>query len=64
MYSVNKSALTPRLRELFVQLDMDSDTQSFVDSCLEQSDWILMQIWHSFAKLFMGMFMSQTSANG
>ncbi|XP_069954320.1 protein-L-histidine N-pros-methyltransferase [Cherax quadricarinatus] len=64
LYEVDELALIDDVRERFVQLGMDEETQQFLDSCFEQSEWLLTQIWHSIAKAFLGMFMTQTSVNG
>ncbi|XP_069177196.1 protein-L-histidine N-pros-methyltransferase-like [Procambarus clarkii] len=64
LYEIDELALTDDVRHRFVQLSLDEETQQFLDNCFSQSEWLLTQIWHSVAKAFLGMFMTQTSVNG
>ncbi|XP_064108001.1 protein-L-histidine N-pros-methyltransferase-like [Macrobrachium nipponense] len=64
MYEVDELALEEDVRQCFLQLSCDEDTQKFLDNCFEQSEWLITQIWHAVAKSFLGMFMTQTSVNG
>ncbi|XP_068233833.1 protein-L-histidine N-pros-methyltransferase-like [Palaemon carinicauda] len=64
MYEVDELALEDDVRERFMQMSCDEDTQKFLDNCFEQSEWLITQIWHAAAKAFLGMFMTQTSVNG
>ncbi|KAL1517786.1 hypothetical protein ABEB36_001509 [Hypothenemus hampei] len=52
------------LRNKFLQLDPDQETIEFLEESEKKSDWILTQVWHMLAKMFLGWFMTQTSING
>ncbi|XP_063871019.1 protein-L-histidine N-pros-methyltransferase-like isoform X2 [Scylla paramamosain] len=64
MYEVDELALTDEVRSKFLPLFMDEDTHQFLNNCFEQSEWLVTQVWHSIAKAFLGLFMTQTSING
>lgn len=64
LYEVDELALTDEVRDKFVALTVDEDTQLFLNSCFDQSEWLVTQVWHSIAKSFLGLFMTQTSING
>lgn len=64
LYSIGELAVSEDLVVKFVQLGLDDETQAFLDGCLEKADWTFTQIWHSLAKSFLGLFMTQTSING
>ncbi|XP_023012348.1 protein-L-histidine N-pros-methyltransferase [Leptinotarsa decemlineata] len=63
-YQCDLSEVPSSLASKFVQLDPDQDTLDFLEESEKKSDWILTQMWHSLAKLFLGWFMTQTSING
>jgi hypothetical protein len=52
------------IRERFLRLEVDKETELFLDQSCHKSDWIFTQLWHSIAKAFLGWFMTQTSING
>ncbi|XP_045125764.1 protein-L-histidine N-pros-methyltransferase-like isoform X2 [Portunus trituberculatus] len=64
MYEVDELALTDEVRRKFMPLSVDEDTHQFLSNCFEQSEWLVTQVWHSIAKAFLGLFMTQTSING
>jgi len=64
LYSIDNLAVSEDLVPNFVQLGLDDETQAFLDGCLEKADWTFTQIWHTIAKSFLGLFMTQTSING
>ena len=45
-------------------MDCDEETQKFLNLCYEKSDWLFTQMFHSFAKSVLCLFMSSTSVNG
>jgi SAM-dependent methyltransferase len=64
-YKVNLNKVKEReIVENFVQLGQDAETKSFIDHSVEQSDWLLTQIYYNVAKAFMSPFLCQTDING
>jgi len=64
-YSVNLKLInTPEIRSKFLQFHNDSETEAFITSSFEQSDWILTQLWYNFAKSILSWFYCQTDING
>eukprot|EP00092_Neocalanus_flemingeri_P037277 GFUD01040598.1.p1 GENE.GFUD01040598.1~~GFUD01040598.1.p1 ORF type:complete len:325 (-),score=62.15 GFUD01040598.1:156-1130(-) len=64
-YSVNlKLIKTPAISSKFHQFHDDSETEAFIISSFEQSDWILTQLWYNFAKSVLSWFYCQTDING
>ena len=64
-YSVNlKSINNPEIRSKFLQFHNDSETEAFISSSFEQSDWFLTQLWYNFAKSILSWFYCQTDING
>jgi hypothetical protein len=52
------------VRQSFLPLGVDKETELFLDLSCHKSDWIFTQLWHSVAKAILGWFMTQTSING
>jgi len=48
----------------FLLLHNDSETEAFISSSFEQSDWIFTQLWYNVAKSFLSWFYCQTDING
>jgi len=64
-YSVNlKLIKSADIRSKFLQFHDDSETEAFIISSFEQSDWILTQLWYNFAKSILSWFYCQTDING
>jgi len=64
-YAVNLAKIKDdRIRGLFIKLSADEETQDFIKTCSQKSDWIFTQIYHNLAKAFLGMFYCQTDVNG
>ncbi|XP_063235849.1 protein-L-histidine N-pros-methyltransferase [Bacillus rossius redtenbacheri] len=63
-YAVDPGRLPPTIASLFLQLSADQETEQFLEQATEKSDWVLTQLWHSLARSFLGLFMTQTSING
>ena len=64
-YSVNLKLInTLEIRSKFLQFHNDSETEAFITSSFEQSDWILTQLWYNFAKSILSWFYCQTDING
>ena len=64
-YSVNLENIKSReIKSKFVQLEADTETQSFIDDSVAQSDWLFTQIWYNVAKSVLSWFYCQTDING
>ena len=64
-YSVNLKLInSPEIRSKFQQFHNDSETDAFITSSFEQSDWIFTQLWYNFAKSILSWFYCQTDING
>ncbi|KAK3792034.1 hypothetical protein RRG08_055301 [Elysia crispata] len=63
-YRVIVSRLSQDLCGKFVQFDQDDGADEFLQNCQEKSDAILSQIFYSFARPVLNLFMTQTSING
>ncbi|XP_028135399.2 protein-L-histidine N-pros-methyltransferase isoform X1 [Diabrotica virgifera virgifera] len=63
-YQCHLDSLPALISTKFVQLGPDQETINFLDQSEKKSDWLFTQIWHSVVKLFLGVFMTQTSING
>jgi len=64
-YSVNLDLISNHeIRSKFLQFHNDSETEAFISSSFEQSDWIFTQLWYNFAKSILSWFYCQTDING
>ncbi|XP_067130666.1 protein-L-histidine N-pros-methyltransferase isoform X2 [Centruroides vittatus] len=63
-YRCDLDRVTADLRDLYIAFDCDKDTNAFLETCYEKSDWFFVQVFHSLAKAFLCWFMTQTSING
>jgi len=64
-YSVNLGLISDKhIREKYVQLGKDEETEEFIQNSIEQSDWLLTQIYYNVAKSFLSFFLCQTDING
>jgi len=64
-YSVNLQLISnDEIRSKFLQFHNDSETEAFISSSFEQSDWIFTQLWYNLAKSFLSWFYCQTDING
>jgi len=64
-YSVNLKLInSPEIRSKFQQFHNDSETDAFITSSFEQSDWVFTQLWYNFAKSILSWFYCQTDING
>lgn len=54
----------PSLLNKFVQLDQDEETQQFIEHSVDQSDWVLTQVYYNIAKSLLSWFLCQTDING
>lgn len=63
-YSCDLSLIDAHLRESFIQMHCDEETEEFIDLCYTKADWYFTHLFHSIARTFLCFFMSSTSANG
>jgi hypothetical protein len=63
-YQCDTSGIPGSIRDRFLPLGVDKETELFLDQSSHKSDWIFTQLWHSIAKAFLGWFLTQTSING
>jgi len=64
-YSVNLELISNQeVRTKFLQFHNDSETEAFISSSFEQSDWIFTQLWYNLAKSILSWFYCQTDING
>ncbi|XP_036400215.1 methyltransferase-like protein 9 isoform X2 [Megalops cyprinoides] len=52
------------VRTLFVQSQLDKDTQAFLRRSEEKSGWLFTQLYHSFVSTVLSPIISRTSING
>lgn len=63
-YKCNLDILPSHLKSLFVEMSSDEDTDRFIESCYQKSDWFITHLYHSVARSFLNLFMTSTSING
>ncbi|KAG9267776.1 methyltransferase-like protein 9 [Astyanax mexicanus] len=56
--------LGEKIRPLFVQSNLDTDTQTFLENSVEKSGWLFTQLYHSFFSTIFSPIISRTSING
>lgn len=56
--------LGDKLKSLFVQSALDSDTSTFLKRSVEKSGWLFTQLYHSFVSTVLSPVVSRTSING
>jgi DREV methyltransferase len=52
------------LRQSFVQLSLDDDTERFLELSTEKSEQIILQAWHNLVSTLLKWFLTRTSING
>ncbi|XP_066521083.1 methyltransferase-like protein 9 isoform X2 [Hoplias malabaricus] len=52
------------VRPLFLQSQLDTDTQAFLQQSAEKSGWLFTQLYHSFFSTIFSPIISRTSING
>ena len=58
------SSSRPDLSAKFVEMSSDEETDEFIESCYQKSDWFVTHLYHSVARSFLNLFMTSTSING
>uniref|UniRef100_A0A336K8Q6 CSON000642 protein n=1 Tax=Culicoides sonorensis TaxID=179676 RepID=A0A336K8Q6_CULSO len=56
--------ICPRYKAKFVEMSVDDSTKQFLEEARETSSKLWTQIYHIIARLFLGLFMTQTDLNG
>merc|ERR1712212_1338704 len=63
-YSLDTVKFRQHIKQKWIQLRKDEQTLNFLEHCYDKSDWILTQLYHSFAQSMLNWFMTKTSING
>lgn len=64
-YRVDTSRLlSENLCDKFIPFHQDTETEEFLDTCIEKSDRVFTQIFQSVASTLLGLFLTKTSING
>ena len=63
-YLCNTSKFDDEVRRIFIQCDLDGESQTFLKNCDEKSDYVFTQMAHTLVKGFLGFFVSLTTING
>lgn len=63
-YKIDSNKIGETLRDSFLQLDFDNETQEFVQNSQRLSDNIFLQFYYSIAVAVLQVFLSKTSING
>ncbi|KAK3529327.1 hypothetical protein QTP70_029149 [Hemibagrus guttatus] len=56
--------LGEKIRPLFVQSQLDEETEAFLERSVEKSGWVFTQLYHSFFSSIFSPIISRTSING
>jgi len=54
---------SPDIRDKFVQLASDEETEAFIEHSVDQSDWVFTQLWYNVAKSLLSWVYCQTDIN-
>lgn len=63
-YKCDVEKMEREMRERFVEMSCDEETESFIEKCYSKSDWFLTHLFHSMVRSVLSMFMTSTSING
>jgi len=63
-YKIDTDKINGSLRDNFMQLDFDKETQEFLEISQDISDNVFLQLYYSIAVAFLQIFLSKTSING
>ncbi|XP_034251039.1 methyltransferase-like protein 9 [Thrips palmi] len=63
-YQTRLAGCSAAVRDCFVRMDCDEETEAFLADAEAKSESILLQLWYSLVKLLLGWFFTQTSLNG
>ena len=63
-YKCDLSILNQSLKSKFIQLNYDQETDHFIQTCYQKSNWIFTHVFNFFAKAILSWFMTATSING
>lgn len=63
-YQCSPDMLEEKVRSLFVQSHLDTETQAFLNRSVEKSSWLFTQLYHSLFSTIFSPVISRTSING
>ena len=63
-YLCNMSKFDEEMTRIFIQFNLDEESQKFLKNCDEKSDYVFTQMAHTVVKGILGYFMSLTTING
>lgn len=63
-YAVDIDSMETRFQSLWHQLHMDGTTKRWLAGAKNTASNLGLQIYHSIARLLLGLFMTQTDVNG
>ncbi|RWS07333.1 methyltransferase-like protein 9 isoform X1 [Dinothrombium tinctorium] len=63
-YTYDKSAVSDALQSKFIEMMCDSETNDFIESCYNKSEWVFTHLFQAIARTFLCLFMTSTSVNG
>ncbi|XP_065339788.1 protein-L-histidine N-pros-methyltransferase [Cloeon dipterum] len=64
-YMCNLDAIQDeKLRQMFVQLELDKETEQFLEDSTKKSENIILQMWHTMVSAVLQWFLTRTSING
>ncbi|VBB27088.1 unnamed protein product [Acanthocheilonema viteae] len=63
-YSIDKTTLTSYMLKKFHQFSMDKDVETFLNSSLETSNSLCLQVYYTFLTSLLSVVLTKTSING
>ena len=63
-YLCDMSKFDDEVTRIFIQCNLDDESQMFLKNCDEKSDYVFTQMAHTVVKGILGFFMSLTTING
>lgn len=63
-YKCDLTKVDESIASKFVELSYDTETDNFIKTCYQKSDWLFTHIFNALAQAFLGLFMTATSING
>ena len=58
------SKFDEEIKKIFIQFDLDEESQNFLTNCDEKCNYVFTQMAHTLVKSLLGYFMSLTTING
>ncbi|XP_053211800.1 protein-L-histidine N-pros-methyltransferase-like [Panonychus citri] len=63
-YKIDNNQVNDSISSKFIELNYDSETDTFIKTCYQKSDWLFTHIFNALAQTVLGLFMTSTSING